>query len=345
MDIQNIVRENIKNLKPYSSARDEFKGTAKVFLDANENPVDVYGDGLNRYPRPLQDRLKQKISDIKQIPFENIFLGNGSDEPIDLLFRIFCRPGVDSVITMPPTYGMYEVSANINDVGVKNVLLNKDFTIDVDAIISEADDETKMIFVCSPNNPTGNCFSKESIIKLLENTNCIVIVDEAYIDFAECESVKSLVLEYNNLVVLQTFSKAWALAGARLGVAYSSTEIIDYLNKVKAPYNINSLTQQRVYEVLSKNMHNNLSQIKIERKRLQNELKSIDCIETVFESEANFILVKTQDASKLYDYLVSEGVVVRNRTTQPRCENCIRISVGTTEENNKLLEELKRYSM
>ncbi|MEH3114653.1 histidinol-phosphate transaminase [Pedobacter terrae] len=346
MDINDLVRENIKNLRPYSTARDEFKGQASVFLDANENS---YGSPLpanyNRYPDPLQLDLKDAISKIKGVPIENTFLGNGSDEAIDLLFRAFCNPGKDNVIVLPPTYGMYEVSANINDVEIRKVSLLPNFQLDMEKIAETIDKNTKLIFICSPNNPTGNSINREDIETILANFNGIVIVDEAYINYARQKTFIQELTEYANLVVLQTFSKAWGLAALRLGMAFSSTKVIDVLNKIKPPYNINQATQDLAFEAL-KNIAKVNEWIKesvAERDRLSNALNAINIVKKVYPSDANFILTEVTDAVKIYDTLVEQGIIVRDRSKVTLCEGCLRITVGTKEENDKLLNVLEKF--
>lgn len=346
MDINDLVRENIKNLRPYSTARDEFKGQASVFLDANENS---YGSPLpanyNRYPDPLQLDLKDAISKIKGVPIENTFLGNGSDEAIDLLFRAFCNPGKDNVIVLPPTYGMYEVSANINDVEIRKVSLLPDFQLDMEKIAETIDKNTKLIFICSPNNPTGNSINREDIETILANFNGIVVVDEAYINYARQKTFIQELTEYANLVVLQTFSKAWGLAALRLGMAFSSTKVIDVLNKIKPPYNINQATQDLAFEALK-----NISQVNdwikesvAERNRLSSALGTLNIVKKVYPSDANFILTEVTDALKIYDTLVEQGIIVRDRSKVTLCEGCLRITVGTKEENDKLLTVLEKF--
>ena len=344
MDINELVRENIKNLKPYSTARDEFKGQASVFLDANENS---YGSPLpanyNRYPDPLQLDLKDAISKIKGVPIENTFLGNGSDEAIDLLFRAFCNPGKDNVIVLPPTYGMYEVSANINDVEIRKVSLLPNFQLDMEKIAETIDKNTKLIFICSPNNPTGNSINREDIETVLANFKGIVVVDEAYINYARQKTFIQELTEYTNLVVLQTFSKAWGLAALRLGMAFSSRKVIDVLNKIKPSYNINQATQDLAFEALK-----NIAQVNdwikesvAERDRISTDLNALNIVKKVYPSDANFILVEVTDANKIYDSLVDEGIIVRDRSKVTLCEGCLRITVGTKEENDKLLSILK----
>ncbi|WP_293788861.1 histidinol-phosphate transaminase [uncultured Pedobacter sp.] len=346
MDINDLVRENIKNLRPYSTARDEFKGQASVFLDANENS---YGSPLpanyNRYPDPLQLDLKDAISKIKGVPIENTFLGNGSDEAIDLLFRAFCNPGKDNVIVLPPTYGMYEVSANINDVEIRKVSLLPNFQLDMEKIAETIDKNTKLIFICSPNNPTGNSINREDIETILANFNGIVVVDEAYINYARQKTFIQELTEYANLVVLQTFSKAWGLAALRLGMAFSSTKVIDVLNKIKPPYNINQATQDLAFEALKNIVQVNdwIKESVAERERLSNALNTIKIVKKVYPSDANFILAEVTDALKIYDTLVEQGIIVRDRSKVTLCEGCLRITVGTKEENDKLLNVLEKF--
>ena len=343
MEIKDLQRENIKNLKPYSTARDEFKGQATVFLDANENS---FGSPLpanyNRYPDPLQLDVKDAISKIKGVPIENTFLGNGSDEAIDLLFRAFCNPGKDNVIILPPTYGMYEVSANINDVEVRKVDLLPNFQLDLEKIAETIDVNTKIIFICSPNNPTGNSINRTDIETILANFKGLVVVDEAYINYAKQKTFIQELTEYANLVVLQTFSKAWGLAALRLGMAFSSRQVIDILNKVKPPYNINQATQDLALEAL-KNIQKVNEWIKItvaERERLSSELTKLSLVIKVYPSDANFILVQVKDAQKTYNDLVDKGIIVRDRSKVSLCEGCLRITVGTAEENNELINVL-----
>ncbi|MFN0292423.1 histidinol-phosphate transaminase [Pedobacter helvus] len=343
MDVRDLQRENIKNLKPYSTARDEFKGQASVYLDANENS---FGSPLpanyNRYPDPLQLDVKDAISKIKGVPIENTFLGNGSDEAIDLLFRAFCNPGKDNVIILPPTYGMYEVSAGINDVEVRKVNLTPDFQLDLEKIAETIDTNTKMIFICSPNNPTGNSLNRTDIETILANFKGLVVIDEAYINFAKQKTFIQELTEYANLVVLQTFSKAWGLAALRLGMAFSSTHVIDILNKVKPPYNINQATQDLALVALQ-NIQQVNEWIKLtvnERDRLGNALSRLENVEKVYPSDANFILVKIEDAHNIYNQLVEQGIIVRDRSKVVLCDDCLRITVGTVEENNQLLTAL-----
>lgn len=338
IDIKNLVRKNILSLKPYSSARDEFEGENGIFLDANENP---FGE-LNRYPDPYQLKIKQKLSELNQISTENIFLGNGSDEVIDLAFRIFCEPKKDKVLTFSPTYGMYEVSANINDVELINLELNKDFQIDLETLKPYFEDENlKIIFICSPNNPTGN--SIKNIEYILENFNGIVFIDEAYIDFSPEESFTNQIKNYPNLIVSQTFSKAWGMASVRVGIAYASEEIIKFYNKVKPPYNISQLNQDAIIKTLNDENINQVSEnIKIileEKKSLIQNLEKLDLVKTIFPSDANFILIEVDNANSVYQELVNQNVIIRNRNSV--IKNCLRITVGSPDENKKLIETLQ----
>ena len=344
MTIQNLIRPTIKALKPYSSARDEFKGSKDnlTFLDANENPFD---NGVNRYPDPQQGELKALISQIKKVPTDNILLGNGSDEVLDLLIRMFCEPNKDNIIILPPTYGMYEVLANVNAVEVLKINLSSElFQPQTNAIIDASNANSKILFLCSPNNPTGNSFETKTIEFLLKNFQGIVVVDEAYIDFSEDESWLSRLNEFPNLIVTQTLSKAFGMAGIRLGMCFASAEIIATLNKIKFPYNINVLTQKKAIEGLNE-MVLVTSQIDClleERNVLVQALKEVNFIEKVYPSDANFIMVKVDDADKRYQQLIANGIVIRNRTTQPLCHNCLRLTVGTKEENMKLIENFKK---
>ena len=338
IDIKNLVRENILSLKPYSSARDEFEGENGIFLDANENP---FGE-LNRYPDPYQRKIKQKLSELNQIPTENIFLGNGSDEVIDLAFRIFCEPKKDKVLTFSPTYGMYEVSANVNNVDLINLDLDDNFQIDLETLKPYLNDENlKIIFICSPNNPTGN--SIHNIKYILENFNGIVFIDEAYIDFSPEESFRNQIKNYPNLIVSQTFSKVWGMASVRVGIAYASEEIIKIYNKVKPPYNISQLNQDAILNTLNKDKINLVSEnIKIileEKKSLIQNLEKLDLVKKIFPSDANFILVEVDNADSVYLELVNQNIIIRNRNSV--IKNCLRITVGSPEENKKLIETLQ----
>jgi histidinol-phosphate aminotransferase len=342
----NLVRNNIRNLKPYSSARDEFKGAASIFLDANENSL---GSPLikwyNRYPDPMQWKIKEKLSVIKQVPIDQIFLGNGSDEPIDLLFRSFCEPGVDEVIVFPPTYGMYEVSANINNVHLSKVPLTKEFQLDLEALESAIKPNTKIIWICSPNNPTGNSIDRQDIEMVLNNFDGLVVVDEAYINFSRQKSLVSDLADYPNLVVLQTLSKAWGLAGLRVGMAFASAEIIGYLNKVKPPYNISEPVQELALKALDEigQVNDMILQLVASRKEMETDLANEKTVVCVFPSDANFLLVEFTDARRMYDYLVEKGIVVRDRSNVLLCDNCLRITVGTHAENLKLMEAINSF--
>lgn len=343
-NINNLTRENIKSLKPYSSARDDYKdATSKemVFLDANENPFE---NGVNRYPDPHQHNVKKMLSKIKGINKENIFLGNGSDEVLDLIIRAFCEPNQDNLITLPPTYGMYAVLADINAIENRKVLLDNDFQPIVNQILDQADTKSKILFLCSPNNPTGNSMHTRSIEKLLLKFNGLVIIDEAYIDFSEEKSWLARLEEFPNLIVAQTLSKAYALAGIRIGACYASREIITILNTIKPPYNVNELSQQRAISKLQKmdEIKNEVAQLISERKRLKKELECcVSYIEKVYPSDGNFLLIKVDDATVRYNQLLEYGIVIRNRTTEPLCNNCLRISVGVCEENQRLIRALK----
>lgn len=354
--VENLVRENIKKMNPYSSARHEFSGEASIFLDANENsfgsplPSPAGGEGLemrfNRYPDPLQIKLKEKISTIKGVPAQNIFLGNGSDEAIDLLFRIFCEPQKDNAIIFPPTYGMYEVCAEMNDVAIKKVPLLDNFQLDLAAIEKAINKNTKLIFICSPNNPTGNSINRNDIEILLNNFDGLVVIDEAYINYAKQITFIPALTEYPNLIILQTLSKAWGLAGLRLGMAFAGQSIINYFNKVKYPYNINTATQQLALEALGNIFSvNNWTKKTVEQKEwLIAELLNLSFIQIVFPSDANFILVKLTEAKKIHAYLSAKGIIVRDRSTVILCDDCLRITIGTPAENKILVEALKAYT-
>ena len=341
-NLDKITRENVKGLSPYSSARDEYvsDGSKMVFLDANENPFE---NGVNRYPDPQQRGLKSILAEQKEIKEENILLGNGSDEVLDLLFRAFCEPGKDNVITLPPTYGMYKVLSGINKVVNRAVLLDSDFQPNVEAILNTVDSNSKLLFVCSPNNPTGNSISTEKIQQLLHSFPGLVIIDEAYIDFSSEQSWVSKLAEYPNLVVTQTLSKAYGMAGIRLGICIASKQIIEVLNKIKPPYNVNELTQQSAKERVSNQeaVEQEITAILTERKLLKETLSEVSFVSKIYTSDANFILAKVDDASKRYDQLLEKGIVVRNRTTQPLCEHTLRFTVGTSDENKKLISALK----
>ena len=345
-NLNNLVRENVVTMKPYSSARDEFKDfdTAQmVFLDANENPFE---NGVNRYPDPQQSSVKAILAKQKNLKVDQVLLGNGSDEVLDLLFRAFCEPKVDNVITLPPTYGMYGVLANINAVTNTEVLLSTDFQPEIDSILEAVNTKTKIIFLCSPNNPTGNSFSDESIVTLLQNFNGLVVIDEAYIDFSKKQSWVSELDEYPNLIITQTLSKAYGLAGIRLGICYASSQIIAVLNKIKPPYNVNELTQQRALERLAdkEKIQLEIDSIIIQREDLLKVLNEVKFVSKIYPTEANFVLIKVDDATKRYNELIAKGIVIRNRTTQPLCENTLRLTIGTAEENKKLMDALLAIS-
>ncbi len=344
-DINNLVRPNVAKLKPYSSARDEYKstGTEMVFLDANENP---FPTDVNRYPDPQQRNLKAVLAEQKGTGVQNLLLGNGSDEVLDLLFRAFCEPEKDNVITLPPTYGMYSVLANINNIENREVLLTPDFEPDVAEILKQVDAQTKMIFLCSPNNPTGNSFSEEKVLEILNFYKGLVVIDEAYIDFSEQDSWLKKLEQYPNLIITQTLSKAYGMAGIRLGICYASAEITTILNKIKPPYNVNELTQIRALNrVLNKEKVNSeITDILSQRELLHKALLQVEFVHKIYPSHANFILVKVDDANKRYDELLNKGIVIRNRTTQPLCENTLRFTVGTQAENEKLINALNALS-
>ena len=338
--LKELVRPNIWNLKPYSSARNEFQGEASVFLDANENP---YNEPYNRYPDPLQWKLKDKISVLKGIDRTSIFLGNGSDEPIDLLIRAFCEPGVDTILSIDPSYGMYQVAADINNVACRKVRLNKDFNLNADALLQAVETSTKIIFLCSPNNPSGNILSRGELYKIINGFEGIVVIDEAYIDFSSSPSFIKELKDFTNLVILQTLSKAWGAAGIRLGMAFASPEIIGLLNKIKYPYNINQLTQEQALEILNRQetMKGELLEILNERTLVETALQELPFVKQIYPSDANFILVRIDKPDATYDYLVEKGIIVRNRNTVTLCEGCLRITIGTPQQNNTLLKALQ----
>ena len=343
MNLNNLIRKNIKAMKPYSSARDEFKDLKAdmVFLDANENPFET---NLNRYPDPKQTALKEVISKQKKLAINQVLLGNGSDEVLDLIFRAFCEPNQDSVLTLPPSYGMYSVLAQLNSIENIEVSLTSDFKIDVDQVLKQVKPSTKLLFICSPNNPSGNVMDVNAVTKLLKAFNGLVVIDEAYIDFTEVESWTQRLNQFPNLIVTQTLSKAYGLAGIRLGTCYASKEIIAVLNKIKPPYNINTLTQQAAIDALQDTeVSAQVFSILSEREKLSSALEACFFVEKVFPSDANFILIKVDNANKRYDELIKNGIVVRNRTTQLGCENCLRISVGTPVENTQLLTLLNTF--
>lgn len=345
-DFRKLLRNNVRNLTPYSSARDEFTGVAQVFLDANENSL---GSPLtrwyNRYPDPYQLSVKEVVGAIKKVAVENIFLGNGSDECIDLLYRCVCVPSQDNVIICPPTYGMYEVSANINDVIIRKAPLLPDFQLDLVHIENLVDEHTKIIWICSPNNPTGNSMHRADIEMILNNFNGLVVIDEAYINFSQQQSFARELAEYPNLVVLQTFSKAWGLAGLRLGLAFASPDIIGVMNKVKPPYNISQATQELALKALENvdQVNDMIVELVNMRQALADVLQQMPLVETVYPSDANFILVKIKDARKIYHHLLSESIVVRDRSSVLLCNDCLRITIGTEQENTRLVDALIAY--
>lgn len=347
-DLDKLIRPNIKYLKPYSSARDEFKGEASVYLDANENSL---GSPLmkwyNRYPDPLQWKVKEKLSAIKKVPANQMLLGNGSDECIDLLYRAFCKPGVDNIIIAPPTYGMYEVSANVNDVAIRKAPLLDDFQLNLAHLEQLIDANTKIIWLCSPNNPTGNSLRREDVEMVLNNFDGIVVLDEAYVNFSKQKSFATDLVDYPNLVILQTLSKAWGLAGIRLGMLFASVEIIDILNKIKPPYNIGANTQELALKALDNydQVNDMIYLLTDMRDALGEVLLQLPVVEKIYPSDANFLLVKVLDAKELYNYLLTRGIVVRDRSNVLLCENCLRITVGTEDENTKLVEAIDDYCL
>lgn len=346
-NLQSIVRKHILSLAPYSSARDEYTGKEGVFLDANENPIgSATPENWNRYPDPYQAAIKEKIAPIKGCRPTQIFLGNGSDEPIDLIIRLTCEPKEDNIIILPPTYGMYEVSASVNNVQVQKIDLTEDYQLDVDAIIEAINPKTKLIFICSPNNPTGNTINREAILTIIDNfEHGLVIIDEAYNDFADEPSFIPELDNYPNVMVLQTFSKAWGLASLRLGMAFANEELIKLLNKIKYPYNINGLTQKLLIENISNTdfVVNSVNTLNNNRKLLAEALSELSIVEKIFPSDANFLLVKFQDAKAVFDYLIEQKTIVRDRSKVKLCDNSLRISIGTTEENTHLMNLLKAY--
>ncbi len=342
--LEQLTRPNIWRLKPYSSARDEYNGVAaSVFLDANENP---YNMPYNRYPDPMQRDLKNDLSEIKKVSPEHVFLGNGSDEAIDLVFRAFCEPRIDNVVAIDPTYGMYQVCAEVNDVEYRKVLLDENFQFSADDLLSVTDEHTKLIFLCSPNNPTGNDLLRGEIEKTIREFDGLVILDEAYNDFSEAPSFLKELDQYPNLIVLQTFSKAWGCAAIRLGMAFASQEIISIFNKIKYPYNVNRLTQEQAIDMLRRydEIERWIQTLKEERERLEKEFAKLPCTMKIFPSDANFFLARVTDAVKIYDYLVGRGIIVRNRNSVSLCGNCLRITVGTRSENERLVEALAEYN-
>ncbi len=342
IDLESLVRPNIAALAPYSTARDELSGAPDIFLDANESP---YDNGLNRYPDPHQKALKARLSEIKGLPAENIFLGNGSDEAIDLVLRVFCEPGRDNIVAIAPSYGMYEVAAATNDIQVRKVRLGADFSLDTEALLAATDVRTKVLFLCSPNNPSGNAFPNAQILGIAERFPGIVVVDEAYIDFCSIPSLAAKVNEVPNLVILQTLSKAWGMAGLRVGLALACPPIIRWMSMIKYPYNINVLAQQTVLKQLESPIGPRVAEIVAERDRIAATLPDFPFVRKVFPSEANFLLVRVTDADALYARLLQDGIIVRNRSRVPGCEGCLRITIGTPEENRRLEASLKRFSL
>lgn len=341
--IESLLRNNIVQLKPYSSARDEYSGEAAVFLDANENP---FNSPYNRYPDPYQRELKVKISELKGVVPEKIFLGNGSDEPIDILFRAFCEPGIDNVVSIDPTYGMYQVAADINNIEVKKVLLTHDYQLNVGDLLSAANSNSKLLFLCSPNNPTGNAFRPEDIEVVIKGFNGVVVLDEAYIDFDAEHTFLSRLQEFPNLVILQTFSKAWGMAGLRLGMAFADEYIIKVLNKIKYPYNLNILTQQKALELIQdkSKMQEWVDLLLKERELLVEELNHFDFVNVVYPSNSNFVLAKTDKPKEVYQYLVDQKIIIRDRSSVALCEGCLRFTVGSPTENQQMIRALKNYS-
>ena len=341
-DIQFLLRKNIRSLIPYSSARNEYKGSEAVFMDANESP---YNDPYNRYPDPLQVQLKKRISVVKDVPSENIFLGNGSDEAIDLLIRAFCNPGTDNIIAIRPTYGMYKVCADINQVEYRESYLTREFQPDVDEMLGLADDASKLMFLCSPNNPTSNNLNRNSLLALVKNFKGLVIVDEAYADFSSAVSLSAELPLHPNLVILQTFSKAWGMAGIRLGMAFSSSQIIRVMNHIKYPYNVNILTQRTALEQLKNTEEKNkwVTLILQQRERLAAILSGMQLVQHIMPSDANFLMVKFNEPKKVFDYLISNKIIVRDRSKVPLCEGYLRITIGTSEENNMLVSALQEF--
>lgn len=338
--IESLVRANIATLQPYSTARDEYEGELGVFLDANESP---FNNGYNRYPDPHQKELKERLSEIKGVPSRNIFVGNGSDEAIDLVFRVFCEPCKDNVVAITPSYGMYKVAAAMNDIELREVSLKENFALPTEELLAIADENTKAIFLCSPNNPTGNSFPREEMLRLVDEFEGLVVVDEAYIDFAEAESLKSEIFERKNLIILQTLSKAWAMAGLRLGLALADERIVELFSQVKYPYNINIAAQQIVLQLLMYPIDEDLAEIKSQRAEVAEELAKLPFVKHIYPSDANFLLVKVNDADAVYEHLIADKIIVRNRNRIKGCEGCLRITIGLCGENVKLIESLKRY--
>ena len=338
--LESLVRANIAALSPYSTARDEYQGELGVFLDANESP---YDNGYNRYPDPHQKSLKARLSEIKGIEAKNIFVGNGSDEAIDLMFRVFCEPAQDNAVAIAPSYGMYKVSAAINNIEMREVQLGEDFSLPVDALLGACDQNTKLMFVCSPNNPTGNSFPRKDILRLAEEFEGMLVVDEAYIDFAEAESLKSEIERYPNIVVLQTMSKAWAMAGLRLGLALADSRVVEIMSQVKYPYNINKAALQIVEQLLDEPIDDKVKEIVEQRGVVAERLAAMLFVSKVYPSDANFVLARVDDADAIYEHLIADGIIVRNRNRVRGCEGCLRITIGTKQENEKLIQSLERY--
>lgn len=339
MNLEKITRQNVKELKPYSSARDEFEGFEGVFLDANENP---YDNGVNRYPDPYQTKLKQVVSELKGLEPNQILLGNGSDEVLDLLFRAFCEPKQDQVVFTAPSYGMYKVLANTNNVDYHEVFYQSDFTLNVEEVIAAIDEKTKLLILCSPNNPTGQMIPENELEQILKASNCLVVLDEAYINFSKKESWIKRLKYYPQLVVIQTLSKYYGMAGLRLGMCFASPEIVTVLNKIKPPYNINTLTQKKAIELLANIDTNYQKEVMQEKNKLESELSKLSFVNKVYPSDTNFLLVKVNDANQIYDQLLKQGIIIRNRSKEPLCDNCLRISIGTKEENQILINTLKQ---
>ena len=338
--IESLVRANIAALQPYSTARDEYEGELGVFLDANESP---FNNGYNRYPDPHQKELKECLSEIKGVPSKNIFVGNGSDEAIDLVFRVFCEPRKDNVVAITPSYGMYKVAAAMNDVELREVALGENFSLPTYELLAVADENTKAIFLCSPNNPTGNSFPREEMLRLVDEFEGLVVVDEAYIDFADAESLKPEIFERKNLIILQTLSKAWAMAGLRLGLALADERIVELFSQVKYPYNINIAAQQIVLQLLMYPIDEDLAEIKSQRAEVAEELAKLPFVKRIYPSDANFLLVQVDNADAVYNHLIADKIIVRNRNRVKGCEGCLRITIGLGGENVKLIESLKRY--
>jgi len=339
-DIEKLVRSNIRSLCPYSTARDEYKGSLGIFLDANESP---YPTGWNRYPDPRQTEVKKRIAAIKGTSIENIFVGNGSDEAIDLIFRVFCNPGKDNVVAIAPSYGMYGVSAHINDIQVREVQLGEEFSLPTEQLLSSCDKNTKAIFLCSPNNPSGNAFSRDELLSIVEGFQGIVVVDEAYIDFSSVPSLLPQIESHPNLIILQTCSKARGLAALRLGLAFAQSYIIRLMSMVKYPYNINDAAQKLAIEALERPVDEEVKEIIRQRALVSEALQKFSCVRKVYRSDANFILIKVDDADKLYDKMISDGIIVRNRTRVTGCKDCLRITIGLPHENEKMLKSISDY--